>query len=150
MAAIAAGAQARRAAVLRRYPRRGGVPIDRILLTGLAFYARHGVLPAEQELGGRFVVDVEAALDLRAAGARDDLAATVDYTAMYEHVRAVVEGAPLHLIEAVAERIAQRLLAQLPLLQGVTVRVHKPAAPIPGAATAAVAVEIHRVRGEEA
>ena len=38
---------------------------DRILLTGLLFHGRHGALAAEQQLGGRFVVDVEATLDLR-------------------------------------------------------------------------------------
>jgi dihydroneopterin aldolase len=119
---------------------------DRILLTGLAFYGRHGVLPAEQELGARFVVDVEATLDLRPAGTQDSLDATVDYAAVYDEVRALVEGPPFRLIEALGEAIAQRLLARFPRLVAVVVRVHKPAAPIPGAATAAVAVEIRRAR----
>ena len=96
------------------------------------------------------MVDVEATLDLRAAGERDDLAATADYAAMYEQVRAIVEGTPLNLLEALAERIAQRLLAGFSPLQAVTVRVHKPGAPIPGAATAAVAVEVHRMRRDGA
>jgi dihydroneopterin aldolase len=121
---------------------------DRLLLTGMAFYGRHGVLPAERALGGRFVVDVEAALDLRAAGERDDLAATVDYAAMYEEVRAIVEGAPLNLIEAVAEGVARRLLAAFPPLQAVTVRVHKPGAPLPGATFTTIAAEVHRTREE--
>ncbi|HZR99979.1 MAG TPA: dihydroneopterin aldolase [Chloroflexota bacterium] len=119
---------------------------DRLLLSGLAFYGRHGVLPAERDLGGRFVVDVEAALDLRPAGAHDDLAATVDYAALYEEVRAVMEGPPLRLIEAVAERIAARLLAAFPPLQAVTVRVHKPGAPLPGATFATIAAEVTRAR----
>jgi 7,8-dihydroneopterin aldolase/epimerase/oxygenase len=119
---------------------------DRIVLTGLAFFGRHGVLPAERELGGRFVVDVEASLDLRPAGTRDDLAATVDYAAMYERIRRLVEDSRYDLLEAVAEHLAADLLAAFPLLEAVTVRVHKPGAPIPGAATAAVAVEIHRAR----
>jgi dihydroneopterin aldolase len=122
---------------------------DRILLTGLAFYGRHGVLAAERELGGRFLVDVEASLDLRPAGQQDDLAATVDYSQLYEQVRAVVEGPPANLLEALAERIAQRLLDGFPRLAAVTVRVHKPAAPLAGAAVAAVAVEVHREREEQ-
>ena len=120
---------------------------DRLLLTGMAFYGRHGVLPAERALGGRFVVDVEAALDLRAAGARDDLAATVDYAALYEEVRAIVEGPPLNLIEGVAERVAERLLRAFPPLTAVTVRVHKPSAPLPGAAFTTIAAEVSRARG---
>jgi dihydroneopterin aldolase len=119
---------------------------DRLLLTGMVFYGRHGVLPAERALGGRFVVDVEAALDLRAAGERDELAATVDYAAVYEEVRTIVEGPPLSLIEAVAERIARRLLAKFATLQAVTVRVHKPGAPLPGATFATIAAEVHRTR----
>lgn len=121
---------------------------DRILLSGLAFFGRHGALPAERELGGRFVVDVEATVDLRAAGTTDDLAATVDYSAVYEDVRAVVEGPRCQLIETLAERIAERLLLQYPTIAAVTVRVHKPTAPIAGAAVAVgVAVEIQRIRG---
>ncbi len=120
---------------------------DRILLTGLAYYGRHGVLPAERELGGRFLVDLEATLDLRAAGVSDDLGATVDYAAMHEEVRAIVEGPACNLLEALAERIAQRLLARFAPLQAVTVRVHKPGAPLPGAAAVAtVAVEVQRAR----
>ena len=38
------------------------------------------------------MVDVEATLDLRPAGQGDDLAATADYAAMYEQVRAVLKG----------------------------------------------------------
>src|SRR5215210_5319854 len=119
---------------------------DRILLTGLAFFGRHGALPAERELGGRFVVDVDATLDLRPAGTSDDLAATVDYAAMYERIRAQVEDTRDSLVEALADRIASDLLAEFHLLEAVTVRVHKPGAPLPGAAVAAVAVEIHRRR----
>ena len=63
---------------------------DRILMTGLVFHGRHGVFPEERRLGARFAVDVEATIDLRAAGERDDLAATADYGAMYEQVRAVL------------------------------------------------------------
>ena len=119
---------------------------DRILLTGLLFHGRHGALVAEQQLGGRFVVDVEATLDLRPAGQRDDLRATADYAAMYEQVRAVLEGPSRKLLEALAEEIARRLLTEFPLLQAVTVRVGKPSAPIAGAATGTVAVEIQRAR----
>jgi hypothetical protein len=44
---------------------------DRIILEGMVFHGRHGVLPAERELGQPFVVDVELRLDLRPAGLSD-------------------------------------------------------------------------------
>jgi dihydroneopterin aldolase len=98
--------------------------VDRILMEGMAFFGRHGVFPAERELGARFTVDVELEGDLRAAGASDRLDDTVNYARAYELVREVVEGEPCHLLEAVAERIAGRLL-QLPRVERATVRVRK-------------------------
>jgi dihydroneopterin aldolase len=119
---------------------------DRIRLAGLAFHGYHGVYAAERQLGARFLVDVEATADLRAAGQSDDLAATVDYAAMYGVVRAVLEGPARNLLEALAESVAERLLADFPPLAAVTVRVTKPSPPIAGAAIGTVSVEIERAR----
>jgi len=93
-------------------------------MEGMAFFGRHGVFPAERELGARFTVDVELEGDLREAARSDRLEHTINYAKAYELVREVVEGEPCHLLEAVAERVAQRLLA-LPQVQRATVRVHK-------------------------
>src|ERR1700694_4669171 len=87
------------------------VRMDRLLLEGMTFFGRHGALPAERELGARFSVDVELTADLRRAGHTDRLEDTVDYSKAYEVVRQVVEGEPCQLLEAVAERIAGRLVA---------------------------------------
>jgi len=117
------------------------LPVDRILMEGMAFYGRHGVFPAERELGARFSVDVELLGDLHAAGASDRLEDTIDYAHAYDLVREVVEGEPCHLLEAVAERIADRLL-KLPRVDRVVVRVHKKP-PLPGEFRS-VAVEVSR------
>jgi 7,8-dihydroneopterin aldolase/epimerase/oxygenase len=98
--------------------------VDRILMLGMAFFGRHGVFPAERELGARFTVDVELEGDLREAARSDRLEATINYARAYELVREVVEGEPCHLLEAVAERIAGRLL-ELPRVERATVRVQK-------------------------
>lgn len=119
---------------------------DRIVLTGMQFYGRHGFHAFELESGQVFGVDVEMKVDLRPAGLSDDLAMTVDYGAVFKEVRAVVEGPPLKMIEAVAETIAARILAAFPLVEQVTVRVHKQRAPIPGT-FADVYVEVVRTRG---
>ncbi len=93
-------------------------------MEGMTFFGRHGVFPAERELGARFTVDVELEADLGRAGASDRLDDTVNYAHAYELVREVVEGDPCHLLEAVAQRIADRLLG-LPRVERATVRVHK-------------------------
>src|SRR5919198_5554751 len=104
--------------------------MDRILMEGMAFFGRHGVFPAERELGARFTVDVELMGDLRAAAASDRLDATINYAQAYELVKEVVEGDPCHLLEAVAQRIAERLL-ELPRVEQGTVRVRE-RAPLEG------------------
>jgi dihydroneopterin aldolase len=115
--------------------------MDRILMEGMAFFGRHGVFPAERELGARFSVDVVLEGDLRLPGASDRLEDTIDYSLAYDLVREVVEGEPCHLLEAVAERIAERLL-RLNRVERATVRVDKKP-PLPGEFRS-VAVEISR------
>jgi len=119
--------------------------LDRIVLSGMRFYGYHGVLPEETKLGQEFLVDAELFLDLRRAGEQDDIRQTVNYGKVYRTVKAIVEGTPVKLIEALAERVAAQVLEQYPGVAAVTVRVHKPRAPIPGT-LAGVMVEIHRRR----
>lgn len=116
--------------------------MDKIYLEGLEFYGYHGVLAAEQQLGQRFLVDLELKTDLRAAGVADDLNQTVNYAEVYGLVREIVEQERYALIEALAERIAELVLENFNI-QKVKVRVHKPQAPIPGIFRN-VAVEIKR------
>ena len=118
---------------------------DRILISGLTFYGYHGVQPEEKVLGQRFTADVEIGLDLANAGVTDDLEHTVNYVDVQRIVGDAIEGRSRNLIEAVAEQIAQSLLADT-AAQWVAVRLSKPSAPIPGTATGSVAVEIRRER----
>jgi dihydroneopterin aldolase len=119
-------------------------PLDRITLTGITGFGHHGVFPAERELGQPFVVDVTCEIDLAKAGADDDLEQTVDYARLAEAVVADVEGDPLELIEALADRIARTCL-RYQAVQRVAVTVHKPNAPLP-VPVADVAVTLTRSR----
>lgn len=120
---------------------------DRVFLEGLQFYGFHGVNPEEGVLGQRFSVDLCVHADLHGAGRADDLAATVSYSALAKHARAVIEGPPKRLIEAVAEEIAAVVLDREPAVAAVTVTVRKPNAPIKGIVMDAAGVTIHRERG---
>ena len=119
---------------------------DRIRLEGMIFYGRHGTLPAERELGQRFIVDVELHCDLHAAGLADDLTQTVDYSEVCRQVRAIVEGPPVGLTETVAERIAAAVLAEHPPVEAVRVRVTKPHVRLDDGVLAGSSVEIVRRR----
>jgi len=120
--------------------------MDLIELRGLTFYGYHGAFPEERSLGQRFVVDLRLGLDLGPAGEADDLALTADYGRVAETVRSVVEGEPVSLIEALAERIARRVLSEYSVVTRVGVRIEKPSAPVKAAPAGQVAVEIARDR----
>ena len=103
---------------------------DRVALRGLTGFGHHGVLDFERADGQRFVVDVVCALDLAPAAETDDLERTVDYAALAADVVADIEGEPLNLIEALADRVARTCLRR-PAVESVEVTVHKPDAPMP-------------------
>ena len=102
---------------------------DQIVLKGISAKGFHGVLDFEKRDGQTFVVDVVMDVDLAPAGASDDLADTVNYAEVAGDVVGIIEGEPLDLIEAVAERIATAVLTR-PLVEAVEVVVHKPEAPV--------------------
>lgn len=102
-----------------------------LAVEGLEFYAHHGVYPAEQQLGTRFVVDVYLELELAAAAANDQVEDTSDYTRVYSVVKAEM-GERRNLLETLAYRTAERLLLELPTVNSVRVRVSKYHPPIQG------------------
>ena len=103
---------------------------DRIELRGLRVRGNHGVFDHERRDGQDFVVDVTVWMDLAAAAASDDLADTLDYGALAQKVAGIVGGEPRNLIEAVAGRVADDVIAD-ERVHAVEVVLHKPQAPIP-------------------
>lgn len=103
--------------------------LDRIAVTGITARGFHGVLEHEKREGQTFVVDVALGVDTRSAAATDDLARTVDYSAVAADVVAIVSDGSLDLIETLAQRIADACLAR-DLVEAVEVVVHKPDAPV--------------------
>ena len=118
---------------------------DRIILQGMRFYGCHGVNAEEKALGQTYLVDLEARIDLAKPGHTDDIEDTVSYTHIYRVVKAVIEGESRNLLEALAQTIADRVLADFPL-EAVTVTVKKPNPPIKGSSIDYAAVTIHRQR----
>jgi dihydroneopterin aldolase len=116
---------------------------DLILLEGMTFFGHHGTLPAERDLGQRFVVDVELRLDLQDS---DDLDLTVDYSQVHDQVRALVEGPPVQLTETLAVRVAGAVLDRHPLVQAVRVRIRKPGVRLGTTVLAGSVVEVTRDR----
>ncbi|KAF8066201.1 FOLB1 [Scenedesmus sp. PABB004] len=118
---------------------------DSIALRGLVFHGHHGCLKEENALGQKFVVDATLWADLAAAGRSDQLQDTLDYAAVYNEIRRVVEGPPRALQEAVAEEAAAALLALDRRVAAVRVYIRKPHVALPGVLES-VGVDIFRRR----
>ena len=118
--------------------------IDRIELTGIEVFAKHGVFPSERERAQVFRVDVTAYLDLSLAGQSDDLDDTVDYGALAAEIREVIGAESHQLIERVAQRAADTVLRH-DRVERVVVTIHKPDAPVEVALTD-ISVTVERSR----
>ena len=118
---------------------------DRIVLEGMRFYGFHGVNPEERVLGQEYLVDLAVEMDLAKAGASDRLEDTISYAHIYRAVRDVMEGEPRNLLEAAAQSVADRILAEFPV-NSVAIRVKKPHPPIRGSVIENATVEIFRRR----
>ena len=97
---------------------------DRIELRGMSFSGRHGARSAERERAQEFKVDVDVEADLSRPSRSDDLADTIDYTRIRRIAKQVIEGPPASLLEALAGRIADRVL-EIEGVRSVSVRVSK-------------------------
>lgn len=119
--------------------------MDKIHLNDLTFFGYHGALPEENVLGQAYRVSLSFELDTREAAQSDDLTQTIDYRHAIVIAREVITGPPHKLIETVADRVATRLLTELPLARAVTVFLTKPHPPV-GMDFSGVTIEIRRER----
>jgi dihydroneopterin aldolase len=103
---------------------------DSIFVRGLLIHAHHGVMPHEENVGQRFVIDLELAIDLAPAGRSDKLADTASYSAIVDTATRAFTRESFQLVEAAAGVVAEALLAGFPKVSSVRVTVHKPHAPI--------------------
>lgn len=117
--------------------------MDKILIHDLEIFAHHGVFPEEKKLGQLFLISLELFLDLREAGAADDLSKTISYAQVCDEVTSLLQSERFDLIERCAQAAASHILRTYSQLHGVKVTVKKPWAPI-GKRVAYAAVEIER------
>ncbi|MEO7069744.1 MAG: 2-amino-4-hydroxy-6-hydroxymethyldihydropteridine diphosphokinase [Nostocoides sp.] len=117
---------------------------DLIRVLGVRATGHHGVFDFEKRDGQEFVVDVDLWVDLVRAGSSDELTHTVHYGEVAADIVARIEGEPFDLIEKLANVIARDCVAR-PLVEAVTVTIHKPHAPV-GVPFGDVQVVVHRRR----
>lgn len=118
--------------------------MDRIYLSGVRCYGYTGFLEEEKVLGQWFEVDATLSVDLAPAGKSDRIDDTLDYRQAIARIQEIAQTSKVDLIEHLAQNIADALL-DLDKIHQVTVRVTKPAPPIPDY-VGTLAVEITRPR----
>lgn len=116
-----------------------------ITLTGIKAFGYHGVFDHEARDGQDFFIDVEMDVDLTKAAASDALEDTVDYGAITDLVVADVKGERVQLIEKLASRLADLVLAADKRIKKVAITVHKPSAPV-NSPVKDISVRIERAR----
>ncbi|MEZ5215811.1 MAG: 2-amino-4-hydroxy-6-hydroxymethyldihydropteridine diphosphokinase [Ilumatobacteraceae bacterium] len=117
-------------------------------LSGIRVLGTIGVLPEEQQRAQPFEIDLVMEVDVRAAGEKDDLDASVNYAIPIELVEQVVSQERHLLLERVATRICDVVL-ELPRVEAVEVVVRKLRPPVPQDLSS-TAVRIHRARSGSA
>ncbi|HEY4582664.1 MAG TPA: dihydroneopterin aldolase, partial [Lysobacter sp.] len=101
-----------------------------------------GIYDWERRVRQPLVFDLEMAFDNRVPAASDDIAHTLDYKAVSTRIREYVSQSGFGLVETLAERVAEIVLAEFPV-QRLRLKLSKPGA-VRGAR--AVGVMIERTR----
>lgn len=100
-----------------------------LTIKNLVFYGYHGVQDYEKELGGRFEVDVRIQYPFTRCASEDTLHQAVDYQKVYEVVNEMVTKHKYHLIETLADHLADALVDQFELDE-ISVVIRKKKVPI--------------------
>lgn len=103
-----------------------------IRIKNASFYAYHGALQEEQNIGGKFEADVDIYTDFTSAATHDNLKETINYDEVYKFINKIVHEKKYFLIETLAVTIADGLLAKYSKIQKIAVRVRKHHVPVGG------------------
>jgi dihydroneopterin aldolase len=116
---------------------------DRVFVRSLIVRAIIGIHPHERVTPQPVRISFEMETDIRAAARTDHISDALDYSRAADLVAALTRDGRFFLIETLAERIAERLLAEFRCDQ-VWVEVEKTEA-LADAASVGISIERHRV-----
>jgi len=102
-----------------------------IKVKNIRVYAYHGCLDEEGKIGSEYRVDLTVKADLKKSALSDKLNDTVDYVHLNKIVKEEM-AIRSKLLETVANKILERILQEIPLVQKATVDVSKINPPIGG------------------
>ncbi len=117
--------------------------MDKLYLKDVEIFANHGVFQEEKNLGQKFILSLELDVDLREAAVTGDLNKSVHYGELCHNIEREFQKESYDLIETAAEKIAEYILYNYNLVNGVKILLKKPWAPI-GRHLDTAAIEIYR------
>ncbi len=120
--------------------------MDTVFIEQLEVETLIGIYDWERRIRQPLWFDIEMDFDNRIPAASDEIADTLDYKAVSKRVLAYVGGSGFGLVETLAERVAELILAEFPVSR-VQLKLSKPGA-VRGAR--AVGVKITRQQDRSA
>ncbi len=115
-----------------------------IRLNNIRTFSFHGCMPEEAKIGSEYRIDVTAHGDFRDAASTDNLVNAIDYVHLNKIVKEEMDKRA-NLLENVAQRIIDRTLLEIVMVEKVIVAVSKINPPI-GGDVEYVTVEMQGVR----
>jgi len=96
-----------------------------IFIENLVISGKHGVYPPERHTEQEFSLDIKLRADVERAATSGAIDDTVDYDRVLEVATEIIKGDHEHLIERLANRIAEKLLEHKRVRE-VSVTIRKP------------------------
>ena len=116
--------------------------MDKVFIEGLEIETVIGIYDWERKIRQPLVFDVEMSFDNRVPAQSDAIADTLDYKAVSKRLIAFVSASSFQLVETLAERCAEIILAEFPV-RHLCIKLSKPGA-VRGAKAVGVIVERSR------
>lgn len=113
--------------------------MDYVFIEGLEIEALIGIYDWERRVRQPLVFDLEMAFDNRVPAASDNIAHTLNYKDVSRRIRELVDASGYGLVETLAERVAEMVLAEFPVKR-LRLKLSKPSA-VRGARAVGVIIE---------
>jgi dihydroneopterin aldolase len=106
--------------------------MNKILITGMEFFAFHGHYEEEKLAGNKFVVDLTLWCNTRKAEQSDNLEDALNYQSVYISVKEVISNTKVNLLEHLAAKILDTLFSEFDNLRKAEVYLKKVNPPMGG------------------
>ncbi len=104
--------------------------MEQIFIENLKVFGHHGVFQQEKINGQEFIIHAQIDLRESIASTSDDLADTLNYGEVCYFIRDFFAENQFDLLEKVVDLLIQELMNHFSMIQGISLQVGKPQAPI--------------------